>query len=505
MMVRNILFAAFIVFACLTQSFSQGGGIKPRVSGLENDSAYMSLLYSESVLRKTEDSIVGIIAVKRAEFALDTTNRAIKGNEIIRLEGQLFNVRNNIGIVTSKASTIEQEFLMKSIRSENPFAMAPRTGSGEATNYTNLIRNSYFTENLNRAELELLPTDQQSINNLIDKFLNDYQKLENIALSYKAAAEPRQADSLFAEYQAAKADFKILEDSLKPVWNDVYGDKIYIYSYLLDKLRRSDELNRLNQKSKESRRYDSNTEVISKPFAEYPLQKSLVVDYEISLARALKLTNALDSLTAQQKIAEALNLALPKITLAQRDFAEYSDISIVLPAVYNSKNPIPDIEIPDYGTYYSVVLGTFSSPQAVTIFKGVTPLYKERMKDSRLRYFAGFFRTAGEALDAVQMLKDAGFKRPEPVMWKNGIYSNIAEAAAKGAGHFSVEISGIRGEIGENIKQTIARFTKNEELTRVGSTFSVGVFNNKLRAQELCDALNRIQGLTANVIDVDAN
>lgn len=497
---QKLFIIVFIVFGC---SHVAAQDIKPRVNGLERDSVYMSLLLQEQELKQREDSLVSVINAKRASFASDTTDRAVRGTEILRLEGRLFDTRSKLGIVASKANAIEQEFIMnnmgKQTVSPSPVESIP------ATNYTNLIRNDYFINNLPREEYDLLKKSQQmqpQFNKLAADFMENYQKIERLTAGYDSITSQRLSDSIYTEYRNLAEHNRYLEAELNTTWGDQYNHRIYSYALLLDKLNKTHILTALNEKEKAGRLSDTE-KLMSQPFAEYPSQRLLVLAYELALADVFELTAASDSLRRVQETIDRNRFAVPKIAIDQKEYVTYADVTIQLPPVYTAAHPIPTVEIPPQGKYYSVTVGTFSSKPSPAVFKGATPLSCERLKNGQWRFFAGLFRCYGDAADAVQMLKNEGFRRPEPVVWEDGVYTNLADLASKNQGQFRVEIQGVRGELPDNIKYQIARYARNKEIIRVSDTYYVGVFTDKLQAGELVDVLKKMPGLGVSILNVE--
>ena len=113
---------------------------------------------------------------------------------------------------------------------------------------------------------------------------------------------------------------------------------------------------------------------------------------------------------------------MPEIDPARRVFIVYSDIERTTPSVYNARNPIPENETDQYGTVYRIQLGAFQQKQPVSIFKGVFPLCYDRTEEGRYRYCAGAFRELSEAEAAWTKLKEMGFRKPEIVVWRDGVF-----------------------------------------------------------------------------------
>lgn len=491
---------SMILFAGWTVS-AQGQEVRARVEGLGQDSVYMELLKEEQGLRTREDSLLSVIRRERETFNTDTTNLFNRSQAILRLEETVFDLRNQLGVVASKINGIEQEFILKNLFNPNTSSSPART---ETTNERNLVDNAYFRENLTAGEYRQLKegkSGQPETERLIADYRELYAALEEITRAYDEALTQSAADSVYTLYRGVLSRIRQAESEFRGLWNERYNQEIYLYSYLLDKLNRMDALAALNEQARARQVFDGD-KVMSVVFAAYPEQRSLLVGYELALADALKLSAAADSLRRVERTIGGEELAFPKIELAEKEFVHYENVSFPEVSPYNAENPIPELWIPESGTYYSVTVGTFSQRQAVSVFRGATPIAYQRT-GSQWRYFAGLFRSYGDAAEAVQQLKNAGFRRPEAVRWRDLHYENLAAEAAKNEGLFRIEIGGTDGELPEEVREALARYARTKEITRVGETFYVGTFTDKLHVDDVAQALEKVGGLDFAVEELE--
>ena len=97
---------------------------------------------------------------------------------------------------------------------------------------------------------------------------------------------------------------------------------------------------------------------------------------------------------------------LSKLSLQRRSFIKYEDIEVETPTIYNSKNPVPQTKIYDYGTIYRIRIGLFSKRPNISALRGVMPLsYSDAYNGGMSAYFVGGFRTEQESKDGVDYLK----------------------------------------------------------------------------------------------------
>ena len=107
----------------------------------------------------------------------------------------------------------------------------------------------------------------------------------------------------------------------------------------------------------------------------------------------------------------------------------------------------------------------------------------------RYRYFAGGFATKAEAVDAQELLRAKGFRRPELVVWYDGEYTNLTRTPEAEMAAFRVEISSEQN-LSDTVKQAIAQAAPGCDLSRVGADlFVVGQFDNKAVADQAAAAI----------------
>ena len=496
---KNVIKYIFLPGICLVLFLSPGRAqeLRARVIGLETDSVYMALLGEEQVLNKSQDSLSTLMQQKRAALNEATASEArlALSDELLRMESEVFALRNRLGGIANRINTIEQAFIMKSMTRPG-IATPAETTQRSATNYANLIDNDYFKKNLTDDEynqLQQLDRTKAERESILTNFQTDYDKLKSLKTDYEEALTPYASDSIFQRFRMVAADISQWESDLEETWTEPYQQAIYLYSYLLDKLNKMNELASLNDQARALRPSHSG-ELQSTGFAEYPLQQQMLIEYQLALASALNLPAAVDSLNRAKRSVQGQELALPKIELKEKDFVHYEGVSVHDPSLYNAENPIPEVQIPNQGTYYSVTVGSFSSRQAVSVFRNVAPVYYERTGGT-WRYYVGLFRSYGDAVDAVQRLRDIGFRRPEAVRWHDGKYTNLATEATRSSGYYRIEIDGLTGELPENVRFLLNRYARGKEITRAGNTYFVGTFNDKIHADEVMSVLQNLDGL----------
>ena len=239
---------------------------------------------------------------------------------------------------------------------------------------------------------------------------------------------------------------------------------------------------------------------ISEPLADYRLQKPIVLNYEVYVAKLLNLTQAIDSLSLASRRAREIDYRLPKIDIERRSFVSYQPIEFSTRSPYNNSNPIPECVVYEYGTIYRILLGTYKYKQNVTIFRNASPLCIETLDDGRFSYYAGGFRTRTEAEKAVEVMKKKGFRNPQIVEWCDSYKTNISELGDTVS--FRLLITG--GALDDTAREIIADMDPECQLSRVSEdSFIVGMFASRAMAERVAQAVAKYDsGLTASVEEI---
>lgn len=238
----------FVFFLCLSAfpCVLFGQNVSARVAGLENDQKYMELLGREQQLHRMEDSVVRIIGDTRELFSSHSSpdEREKYGAEILRLEKELYEIRNRIGVTANEIGTIEQEFIVSNMNGSGPSGtvVGPKA-SGEQVR--NLVYNAYFRDHLSAADYRSLLEAQQKETlpgRLIARYMSNYARLDSLAAQYAATSDRQQADEIYSRLSVVRSLNEAIGDSLAGVWGFIYDNKVYAYGYLLDKMGKTELL-----------------------------------------------------------------------------------------------------------------------------------------------------------------------------------------------------------------------------------------------------------------------
>lgn len=168
---------------------------------------------------------------------------------------------------------------------------------------------------------------------------------------------------------------------------------------------------------------------------------------------------------------------------------------------------------------YRILLGAYSRPQPVSVFRNVYPLSQETKADRKHYYYAGGYATYAEAEEAAARLKRQGFRNPRVVAWHDGLY-DAAPGAESGSAvtepsgqttriRYRVEIGGAGESLSRVVRDVISTQAAGKEVSRTADAetgeplFVVGSFNNKTLAEALVQDIDTVEpGLTIRIVAV---
>lgn len=486
--------------------------VEPRIAGLEGNEEYMSLLREDALLREREDSIMFAIEQLRQQLREAPQRQQRFSQEILRLEGQVFDLRNAKGRLIDRINAIEQEWVLDNLNSEtsprHPQQNAPVLLIPDSLKVRNLVDNPCFRMYLSDSDYAALQRSQRlepQAEWCMNLFLSNYATLRDLADAYAAAQSEPEALEIHARYESLQRINEALSDSLSATWNYIFDNKNYAYGYLLDGLGQEAMLARQEEELSKTVRHVASLrgETASDALTDYLLRRRMLVTYEAAVADLLQLDAARDSLRGVAASLENENFRLPPIVVRERYFIDFDDVAFSATPKYTAKEPIPECRVYARGTIYRILLGTFSTKRPVSTFRGAYPLFYLINGEGKWCYYAGGFATLAEAEQAQALLKKRGFLRPEIVVWNDGVMRNLTRDPEAGAMAFRVEITGAEA-LSDGVKEAIAQAAAGCELSRVGrQLFVVGTFDDRAVAERLAQAVLRAEpSLTVDVTAV---
>ncbi len=525
---------------------------RARIAGLERNGAYMELLGEQERLKACEDSTAGVLSGCRNRFetAEEETEREELGREIVRLEGELFEVRNRMGRITAQVAAIEQDYVVNHLEGEleeNGMTTDGGATEGEKGNGAGertLFANAFFGENLSAADVALFtltPRVEPEVRKIDRKIGGLYEQLKTVKRQHEAATDQEVIDSLAVRAGELKEQIEQVDALMERLWLKIYLRKLDCYLVLLDRIGSVDrlQLERLDQESRQVRRTEGLAgEQLAPLVATYPLQKLLALDYELVMARELGLQAAEDSLAQEferMKKGAPLTATYPDVPFETRSVIVYSPITKTgagqaADRNYTTVEDVPRLQVPKAGLYYTVQIALYTTrPKGVEAFKGMTPVMSQRLGNGQTRYVAGGFRSYAEAQAAATQMIRAGL-RASVVAFADGKQVTAAQAkaleaknapavsderAAAGthpthsggsgrAGGYQVEIVPAELRLPVAAREVIAAQAPGKTIVRSSSgnevVYLVGSFATQAEAEKLAGALRNQPNVKIKVV-----
>lgn len=495
---KIVLLIAFIGLAT-TPSWGQQRRVEARIAGLEQDSVYMSLLHEDARLQEREDSIASAVVALRRELRANPDNRAEYTRHIMECENLIFEVRTAKGRVIDRINTIEQEWVLANLNAD---IARQKAGGQKATTLPdslkrrNLIDNPLFDEYLaapDYAALRRAQRNEMQAVGFVNRYLANYLTLTELAAAYDEVATESEALAVRQRMDSLEVVNRSVSDSLAHSWNFIYDNKSYAYDYLMEALRKEQQLDRQQERLSTAMREVGilQGKTASDALVDYFLRKRALVEYETAIAEELALQEAGDSLRGVAHQLATIEYKLQPVVVKERLFIEYDSVAFSSKPHYTTTNPIPECKMYQRGTIFRVLLGTFSTKRPVSIFRGAYPLSYEVTEDGKWRYYAGGFATQEKAEEAQARLKKRGFTRPEVVVWIDGEYRNLAQEPLPTAttSGYRIELTGIAA-IPDAVRNAVLAICETAEVSRVGSNrFFIGTFDDLTTAEQIVEAI----------------
>lgn len=516
---KAIVFQVIILVTSTITLFGQQNYIK----ALEGNVEYMTLIKSQQQMKQTLDSIQNQISISRKAFGTANNNEANKesiAKQIVHLEGELYEIRNNLGRSTAKTAAIEQDFVIKNMGTQSTNATNTPIKGSKSIFSSQFFKNNLSPTDINRFNSEPAKVDPQvrEITSKIDKI---YNELGELKVRYSASDDQDQIDSLSKVAGRLKEQIEDADAQLEKTWISLYNQKLDAYLILIDKLGNIDrvKLEQLDAENRAVRRAEGlASEQLAPLVATYPLQKRMALDYEIAIAEKLELKAAKDSLELELKRIPSQTPTYPDIIFEPRNLIVYSQITKSAEQPYATSADVPQLKIPKRGVYYTIQLSAMSAPATnMGIFKGMMPLMQEKLSDGRIRYAAGGFRTYAQAQVALSQMVKAGFRAPVIAAWINGVQTTPTKAKAAepvaavnsesstGTGIYTVDIQPSEGRLSVALREVITSSAPDKTILRTTVNgkvvYSVGNFRNHNEAQSLLDTLLAKENVKATITE----
>lgn len=357
-----------------------------------------------------------------------------------------------------------------------------------------LVANDFFAKRLSEVDYKSLRDAQKNerkVNDIVARCFAEYGELLALQRRYMEASTKVEADEATALFNAKKEEIAKLDEKLNSAWSSLYYNKIYAYDLLMEREGKTSMIDfSAEAVARAEREISGNSDQYqSDALVGYFARKKALTEYEMEIASVLSLTPSRDSLKTVMNELKNRDYKLSKLALQRRSFIDYEEIGVKLPSIYSSSNPVPQTKIYDFGTIYRIRIGVFTKRPNLSVLRGIYPLsYTTEYNDGQYAYFVGGFPTEQEAKEGVDYLKKLGFKQPLISVWVDGEYYPTLEDMHRSQSLYNLEISGV-ATLSEAMKEKILAYNSDCSISRVGSTFVVGMFEGKSYAEAVAAEL----------------
>ena len=456
------------------------------------------------------DSVAEVLAEHRANYARNESMRERLTPTILSLEKDMARLQTEYDELLAKISqrdvrTALAEYDKAQKESKVVKEIQPKVEEKQVA-YTvdkarmkrNLVANDYFAERLSQNDYKTLLDAQKrevKVKEAVERYFTKYGELLALQRRYMEVPTREEADAQATAFAAKMGEMASLDEEIVSMWSSLYFNKIYAYDLLMEREGNTSMLDfSAEATARAEREINDNTDLYqSNALVGYYARKKALTEYEMHIASALSLTTSRDSLRQVSVGLKNRDYRLSKLSLQRRSFIDYEDIEVKTPTIYNSKNPVPQTKIYDYGTIYRIRIGLFSKRPNISALRGVMPLsYTDAYNGGMYAYFVGGFRTEQEAKDGADFLKKLGFKEPIIAVWVDGEYYPTLEDMRRSQSLYNIEISGI-ATLTDDVKALILSHKSDCTISRIGSTFVVGTFEGKSSAEAVVAELKAIK------------
>ena len=464
------------------------------------------------------DSVAEVLAEHRANYAKSESMREKLAPTILSLEKDMVRLQAEYEKVLAQISQRDAEMALKNYdvaqkerataKREQPVVEDAKRGTytpDKARMKRDLVANDYFSERLPQGDYKTLREVQMresKVKEVVERYFTKYGELLALQRRYMEVPTKEEADAQAELFNAKKSEMASLDDEITSLWSSLYFNKIYAYDLLMEREGNTSMLDfSAEAAARAEREINDNTDLYqSNALVGYYVRKKALTEYEMQIASALSLTTSRDSLKLVSAELKNRDYRLSKLSLQRRSFVNYEDIEVKTPTIYNSKNPVPQTKVYDYGTIYRIRIGLFSKRPNISALRGVMPLsYTDAYNGGMYAYFVGGFRTEQEAKDGADYLKKLGFKEPIIAVWDDGEYYPTLEDMRRSQSQYNIEISGV-ATLTDDVKALILSHKSDCTISRIGSTFVVGTFEGKSAAEAVVAELKALNAdIKANI------
>ncbi len=406
------IFANITLLICCAICYGQQQQTNTQINNLNQ---------KQNILQTTQDSIQTIINTQRKNYnTLNPQEKETIAQQIVTLEQELFNIRTELSKIGREISIQEEKLATQNLNS------ASKNNSAKE-----IYQNHPFAEKLTPQNIKTLQNNK-TIEKLTQKNITElktiYEKLKQTHTQYNNTNSQYEIDSLYQSAEILKNKIAKLDSTAGEKWNKQYENTLQIYALMLDMLPNVNRnvLEDLANDEKTIRQIlaNKNTNNIAKNTAAFNLQTKLIQKYETQIAKAAEL-----EITNHKTTQHTEENNLTDILFEHRTLALYSDVITNYKYNYSLSSEVPQIIIPQKGTYYCVEIFTLPSQlKHLSSLKGLGPAQVYHTEDGKYTYTAGGFNSYNQAKEQVSVARKVGFKKPGVVCFLDGKITTTQKA-----------------------------------------------------------------------------
>lgn len=451
----------------------------------------------QSELTATQDSLQNLLNSSRSSLSsASSESRDSLSTLIVKLEGDIFDIRAQLSRIGSELTDIEEQYAME---------LLSEASQNSVLKNIKIYETDKLEVRLSNSDLETLKNahfvaDNSAAN--IHGIKSMYDSILSIKAQYEESMSQPVLDSLKTEGESFSGMIRHLDREVGGDWKDTYDHILGLYLVMFDSAPNIDRstLEEIENQSREVRRAETFIQQgsLAPYLAVFELQLGLLKSYEDAIAKALHLSGNYSIFDATP---ENLDLSgVQAVEFGERILTVYSPVTTSYKYTYSSPDEIPEVILPLSGVYYSIQVAILSKPaQSLTMFRETGPVQLSITSDKKYRYSIGGFHTYAEAEAGVAALKKAGFKVPTVVAWIDGASATIKEAkaweeeAAQSGEKFKVIMTTESAESGETLRGVVEMHGKGKVVSRIVTdgiyTFTTTEFLSKEEAEVFAQIL----------------
>ncbi|MBO7300178.1 MAG: hypothetical protein J6U53_02070 [Tidjanibacter sp.] len=347
---------------------------------------------------------------------------------------------------------------------------------------------------------------EKEIDTLINEYADVYEQILESIVDYEKATNLQKLNGHYADYLAGVERASKIANLIADRSDLLFTSKTNAYlsfadSLGMDSLRTKYTL--LSEQTEATMTAKFANKCSDLDLAMYPHRLRTTLLLEADIARQIAPESA-DSLTQRAENFDTTYTIFSPISTPKRSNAKFTAVSIKKNAKAKAVSSLPVLKIPSEGELYSITVGNYASlPPSTSVFRGASPLYRERREDGRTYIYIGLYPTAQSAQDDIALLRKTGFKQPTLVMWRDGIRrddfvdkNSTTTKTTKKPTMYRIEISGAEGMLPAEAVAIIREKAPRKELSKYTNpsgavVYTLGIFTSENEAKTLASAIKR--------------